>query len=95
MTSRFERGYGSEERVKWVKSQRCYVTGQAGTKLDPIVNSHVKTRGAGGGPEYIVPMLLSLEKELHNIGIESFQLKHGVNLWQLAKLCEARWVNRG
>lgn len=86
-----ERYYGSEERVKWIKNQRCYVTGRVGTSGNPIVNSHIKTKGAGGGPEWVIPMLYSLEKEFHDIGIRSFEKKYGVDLEHLCRVCDQRW----
>lgn len=88
---RFKKGYGSEGRVLWIKNKRCCVTGQSGRSGDPIVASHVKSRAAGGTADDVVPMLLSLEKELHNIGIKSFQKKHGVDLAFMAKLYQDAW----
>jgi hypothetical protein len=90
----FERNYGGKERVEWIKSHRCSVTGLPGTTHDPIVASHVKSRGAGGGAEYVIPMLLSLEKQLHSVGISSFQELHDVDLYFLAELWDTRWINR-
>lgn len=88
---RFESAYGSKERVEWIRGQRCYVTGQAGSTVDPIVPSHVKTKATGGGPDKVIPMLLSLEKEYHNIGHDSFEEKYEVDLFELADLCDKRW----
>lgn len=91
MNKLFKKSYGGKERVEWVRNQRCYVTGRPGSPGNPVVNSHIKTRGAGGGATDVVPMLLSLEIEFHANGRDTFEQDHDVSLRFLADLCEDRW----
>jgi len=49
----FERNFHSEERVLFIKSLPCEVTGQLS---DTVVNAHMKSRGAGGTYKDIVPL---------------------------------------
>lgn len=67
------------------------MTGRSGSSSDPIVPSHVKSRGSGGGAEYVIPMLRSLEQKLHNMGIESFQKLYKVDLYELARFFDEKW----
>jgi hypothetical protein len=54
----FERNFHSEERVLFIKSLPCEVTGRLS---DTVVNAHTKSRGAGGTYKDIVP----LSSEVH------------------------------
>jgi hypothetical protein len=50
----FERSFHSEERVLFIKSLPCEVTGRLS---DTVVNAHTRSRGAGGTYKDIVPLL--------------------------------------
>ena len=54
----FERSFHSEERVLFIKSLPCEVTGRLS---ETVVNAHMKSRGAGGTYKDIVP----LSSEVH------------------------------
>lgn len=90
--SEFERCFGSVERVEWIKSLPCCVSGIRGD----IENVHVRGDGAGrrAGFAWIVPMARELHRELHRIGIHSFQQKFNVDLY--AKVCNTAqaWEER-
>ena len=79
----FARCFHSAERVEWIKSLPCCVSGIRGD----IENVHVRGDGAGrrAGFAWIVPMARELHRELHRIGIRSFEIKHDVDLY--AKAC--------
>jgi len=75
--SEFVRCYGSKERVAWVKSQRSVASGKG-----PCVNAHTRGDGAGrkAGARWIVPLTDAEHRELHRIGVASFEKKYGLNL---------------
>ena len=61
----WERIYGSEERVAWVKTLPCLCCDREGTPADPIVNAHTKVDGTSrkAGYRWIVPLLDSHHKK--------------------------------
>lgn len=67
--------YGSLARVIAVKALPSVVSGRT-----PCVNAHVRSRGAGGTYRDIVPLTDAEHRELHAIGIASFQAKYNVSL---------------
>lgn len=91
-TRQWERAYGSEERVKWVQSLPSVVSGNG-----PCVNAHVPDPNGPSGmgrksdARWIVPLTLAEERELHRVGIETFQRRHRVDLQAKAREIEARW----
>lgn len=86
----YERDFGP--KAGWIRSLCCVVSGSEGTKADPIVAAHVRSRGAGGDSRSLVPMLASLHQRLHDIGQESFQWEHdGIDLEEAADIIEGRW----
>ena len=74
-----ERTFSAHQR--WVRSHQCVVLG---CKDGPIQFAHVKSRGAGGGDWYGVALCLGHHREQHDIGIETFQRKYGIDLYELA-----------
>ena len=87
----YERTYGSVERVAWVKTQRCVISGEL---ADDIDNMHAKGDGAGRKADYIwiVPARRKFHREAHRIGVKSFQAKYGVDLIQLAEETQRQWL---
>lgn len=78
----FRRAYGSEARVEAIQRRRCVVPGcdwRMGCQA-----SHVKSKGAGGGPRDTVPMCWRHHHEQHQIGILTFERRHGIDLAALA-----------
>lgn len=65
----------------FVRRHQCVVPGcQRGN----IQFCHVKSRGAGGGDWYGVSMCLEHHEEQHH-GIQTFQKKYGIDLYDLAE----------
>jgi hypothetical protein len=63
-----------------ISSHRCY------GRVDP---HHLVTRGAGGTDLTLVPLCRLHHQELHTVGVETFQQRHGVNLWrELVRIIE-------
>jgi hypothetical protein len=90
---KFAREYGSKDRVAWVKSKPCLVSGQA-----PSENAHTRNGGMGrkGPPESIVPLAPAYHRELHRIGIRSFEAKYAnrlcfCSLARWAEIVEQAW----
>jgi hypothetical protein len=86
--SDFIRFFGSEARVRWIKSQPCVACGAV-----PSENAHViHTRGSRlGRPEHIVPLCHTHHREQENTGTYTFAFRHGLNFQELAKHFAARW----
>ena len=68
---RFARCFHSEDRVTFVKSLPCCVTGARATAFDPIDNAHVITDGSEGtsrrgGFSCIAPLKRSVHRMLHD-----------------------------
>lgn len=72
---------------RFVKSHGCCVPGcthLAGGLYAIIDFAHVKSRGAGGTDLFGVSLCRFHHGEQHEIGIRSFQKRHGIDLWALA-----------
>ena len=85
----FRRAYGSKERVQAVQAMPCVVCGAL-----PSQNAHVRSRGAGGGAEDIVPLCGGpggCHTEQHTIGVQSFERKHGICLKDAARKTQEAW----
>lgn len=87
--SEFARTYGGRERVEWIKSQPCAVSGVRGD----IENVH--TRGGGAGRKadaaFVIPLSRELHRQLHRLGKASFEAKWNVDLDAIAARVEADW----
>lgn len=83
------RAYHSIERVCFVKSLPCIVTGQTGCE-----NAHIVGGGMGRKADYtlIVPLVAAMHAQLHSIGASQFSLLHGVDLFACAVETERRWL---
>lgn len=88
----WERAYESEERVKWVQDQPSVASGDT-----PCVNAHVPDPSGPSGmgrkadAAWVVPLTLEEERELHRIGVQSFEEKHDVVLQEEARRTDRRW----
>lgn len=82
------RTYGSEDRVLWVAQQPSIASGALGCE-----NVHVRTGGMGRKADacWIVPLTPAEHRELHRIGIRSFEQKYQVDLDFEARATEAAW----
>jgi hypothetical protein len=80
--------YGGEDRLVWVASQPCIICG-----LRACDNAHVATGGMGrkADARFIVPLCSPDHRELHQIGVASFEKRYSIDLLQLAAQTEAAW----
>ena len=70
---RFEKHFHSVDRVRFMGSRPCEITG----KLCSIHNAHMKSRGAGGTYKHIVPLHFLAHKDFDEMGEEKFEKKYG------------------
>ncbi len=87
----FERQFGSKERTRFIRDFPC-ATCTNSKRLTQC--SHVKSRGAGGGPDDMIPQCYQCHHELHQIGLEAFEQKHQVDLVKLARRDSDLWRKR-
>jgi hypothetical protein len=72
-TKRYARDFGDEADL--VRAMPCLITGTT-----PSEPAHVTSRGAGGGCFDLVPLSPAMHRQQHEVGIESFQACHGLDL---------------
>ena len=70
----FEKNFHSEERVLFIKSLPCEVTGRLS---DAVVNAHMKSRGAGGTYRDIVPLSWDVHHDFDVMGEVEFERRWG------------------
>ena len=73
--ARFARAFGSKERVRQIQQSPCLVCGKV-----PSEAAHVRSRGAGGGPDDLVPLCSGHHSEQHTAGTKTFEKRHGLDL---------------
>jgi len=71
--------------LQWTRGNLCVVRHSAVSPdcyvcVNQTHAHHVKTKGAGGGDEQVVAMCSIHHSEIHNIGVETFEKKYGINL---------------
>ena len=86
----FARAFGSRERVEWMQAQPCATCGAK----PPSEVSHVRSRGAGGGPDDTIPQCRRCHRRLHALGIRTFGARFGVDLEQLVARYASNWRQR-
>lgn len=75
----------------WIRRQVCVITGlrhgqgwvdaRGRRRIARIHPSHLRSRGAGGPDRgNLVPLLSTLHREQHRIGIRTFQAKYAIDL---------------
>lgn len=82
----FEKLFHSQERVAWIRGIGCVVCG-----LCPAENHHVKSRGAGGDYEKIIPLCFTHHQEIHNSGRKTFEKKYDLDLDLMAHIVATLW----
>ena len=63
------------------------------SKRHPIEAAHVRSRGAGGGDEQLVPLCSKHHREAHRIGHKSFEKRHRLDLATIAKRLRAGYLH--
>jgi len=93
-------GVPDEDYKNWIRGQICAVIAhsrspdyrcQLHTEPD-----HVRTRGASGADrQNLVPLCVYHHRQRHDIGIRTFEARHGINLVELALEYDARYTLKG
>jgi hypothetical protein len=76
---RFARAYRSEAYLAHIQRMPCAICDAL-----PSEAAHVRSRGAGGTWEDLVPLCRDHHREQHQVGIQTFQRVHGIDLVELA-----------
>ena len=71
----FERNFHSQERVRFIKSLPCEVTGSS----ENVVNAHMKSRAAGGTYRDIVPLSWMVHYDFDVLCESDFEQKYGLS----------------
>lgn len=71
---RFEKHFHSKERVEFIKSLPCAVTGR---KSQSVHNAHMKSRGAGGTYKDVVPLSWDVHHDFDVMGEVEFERRWG------------------
>jgi len=67
----FKRNFHSQERVRFIKSLPCEVTGRSS---ETVVNAHMKSRGAGGTYRDIVPLQWRVHRHFDEMSEAKWEL---------------------
>lgn len=91
-TKEWLRTYGSDERVKWVKSLTCLVY-SPGFCEGPIENAHTESGGCGrrADADTIVPLCKFHHAQLHWCGRGVWEESREISLAACALETERRW----
>ena len=81
-SEKYEREFGDYAEV--IRQSECC----ACSKSPPSDPHHVRARGAGGTKKDLVPLCRDCHNTVHNIGIESFRTRYGIDLKTIARI---RW----
>lgn len=84
----FARAYGSKARVEWLKAEPCAISGR--TPCD-VVHAIGGGMGRKSDARFTLPLHRDLHRELHQIGVASFEAKYSISLVGVAAVTNARW----
>lgn len=80
------------EKAVWIRAMPCCVCGYR----PPSDPHHVKSRGAGGRAEDVVPLCRLCHDWIHASGRYSFERAKGIDLRVIARCLHAEWeANQG
>jgi hypothetical protein len=88
-SAEWTRAYDSPDFVAWIREQPSVVSGKG-----PCVAAHTENGGMSrkADARSIVPLTDAEHKELHRIGIKSFEAKYGASLAFHAARIWQRWL---
>lgn len=85
----FEKQFHSEDFVAWVHRHACSIPG---CDRGPIECAHAVTCGSGGTWADVLPLCKAHHREQHDIGIQTFSAKYGIDMPALALETADRWL---
>jgi hypothetical protein len=88
--SEFQRIYGGAERVAWQKAQPCLVIGCGRGPCEVV---HTTSGGTGRKADacHTVSLCAAHHRELHAVGVRTFESLHHLSLAACAAECERAW----
>lgn len=86
----FTRAYGSGERVEWIHSHPCVTCGR---HLEGRMHaSHVRSKGAGGDADDVVPQCWRCHHAYETEGRLTFERRRRPHMAQAARIYAIAWV---
>lgn len=83
--------YGPEAFVTWIHRAPCSIPG---CDARDVEQAHAKSRAAGGTWEDTLPLCRDHHREQHDIGLLTFERKHGVDLRLIARMVQRAWADQ-
>jgi hypothetical protein len=83
--------------LELVRSELCSVYGEYASECAGVTESaHLVVAGKGlKADDYLtVPLCTFHHCTQHNLGLASFQMQYGINLWEVNAKLQARWQKR-
>lgn len=80
----FARTFHSQERVAWIRSLPCALTGVQGESH----NAHTKSRGSGGTYRHIVPLSFLAHRDYDELDKMRFSAKYGTTKDSVRELAD-------
>ena len=74
------------KKAAWIRGLACCVC-----QRSPVQAHHVKSRGAGGTSEHLVPLCPNCHMAVHQAGAKTFERAMDVDLTHEAQALEAWW----
>lgn len=74
------------DKADWIRAQNCAVC-----FAWPSEAAHVKSRGAGGKAEDLLPLCRRCHASQHRVGVKTFARTHNLDLAKLAAEYEQAW----
>lgn len=85
------RNYHSDEFIDWIHGLSCVVNGCGSQEIEA---SHIRSRGAGGRWEDVVPMCRAHHREFHDMGVRTWSSKYALSLDLIARAYASVWRER-
>lgn len=91
---RYERDYAGPY-ADWIRSQGCLAceAHPKMTQMLPTQAHHVRTRGAGGSAQDLVPLCWDCHHDVHSMGRRTFERHYGIDLKAAARRLWATYHN--
>lgn len=89
----YARNFG--DRAEIVRAMPCIAAGRGSECWGPVEAAHVRSRGAGGNRRDLVPLCSAHHRRQHQQGVETFSLRHHLDLAAEASRIAADLDERG
>lgn len=81
------------DKAAWIRTLPCEACKSMGyePQLARTEACHVKSRGAGGTSEHLIPLCTFHHGSQHVLGIKTFEERFGISLTEMAAHLETLW----